>query len=199
VGVLTDDLHPEPDLSTFEADLPNVPAVAAAVLASRSAQQQADSYKLALVPSFSGSFTEYNTNAPSFQPSRWYYQAAITATWAFDLTYIANIRSYSAAAEAARASEERTRLNASDAIHRYWQTVRSDIAQSLSARAGRDAAVHAAEQARVQYQTGTATQLDLLQAERDAFRAVVTWIQDDANLLNARAQLRLAAGRSLLR
>jgi outer membrane protein TolC len=199
VGLLTDDLHPEPDLSTFEVDLPNVPAVAAAVLASRSAQQQADSYKLALVPSFSGSFTEYNTNAPSFQPSRWYYQAAITATWAFDLTYLANIRSYSAAAEAARASEERTRLNASDAIHRYWQTVRSDIAQSLSARAGRDAAVHAAEQARVQYQTGTATQLDLLQAERDAFRAVVTWIQDDANLLNARAQLRLAAGRSLLR
>jgi outer membrane protein TolC len=197
--LITDDLHPEPDLSTFEADLPNVPSVAAAVLATRSAKQQADSYKLALVPSFSGSFTEYNTNAPSFEPSKWYYQAAITATWAFDLTYIANIRSSSAAAAAARASEERTRLNANDAIHRYWQTVRSDIAQSLSARAGRDAAVRAAEHARTQYQAGTATQLDLLQAERDAFRAEVTRIQDDADLLNARAHLRLAAGRSLLR
>jgi outer membrane protein TolC len=199
VAELTDDLHPESDLSTWEADLPNVPSVAAAVASTRSAQQQADSYKLALLPSFSGSFTQYNTNAPSFEPSRWYYQAALTANWAFDLTYVANIRSYNSAAAAARASEERTRLNAGDAIHRYWQTVLADIAQSRSARAGRDAAVHAAEQARVQYQAGTATQLDLLQAQRDAFRAEVTRIQDDANLLNSRAQLRLSAGRSLLR
>ncbi len=198
VAELIDDLHPEAELNTFEGDLPNVPSVAAAVLASRSAQQQADSYKLALVPSFSGSFIEYNTNAPSFEPSRWWWQAAITATWAFDLTYIANIRGFSAAAAAARASEERARLNAGDAIHRYWQTVLANIAQSRSARAGRDASVHAAEQARVQYQAGTATQLDLLTAERDAFRAEVTRIQDDANLLNARAQLRLAAGHSLL-
>jgi len=51
----------------------------------------------------------------------------------------------------------------------------------------------------VQYRAGTATQLDLLQAQRDAFRAEVTRIQDDANLLNSRAQLRLAAGHSLLR
>jgi outer membrane protein TolC len=77
--------------------------------------------------------------------------------------------------------------------------VLANIAQSRSARAGRDASVHAAEQARVQYQAGTATQLDLLQAQRDAFRAEVTRIQNDANLLNARAQLRLAAGRSLVR
>jgi outer membrane protein TolC len=133
---LIDDLHPEPDLSSFQADLPNVPAVVAAVLASRAAQQQADSYKLALVPSFSGSFTEFNTNAPSFEPSRWYYQAAITATWTCDLTYIANIRSYDAAA---RASEQRTRLDAVDAIHRYWQTVLSDIAQEIADPRGQGA------------------------------------------------------------
>jgi len=90
-------------------------------------------------------------------------------------------------------------LAAGDAIHRYWETVVANIAQSRSARAGRDAAVHAAEQARVQYRAGTATQLDLSQALRDAFRAEVTRIQDDANLLNARAQLRLSAGSSLIR
>jgi outer membrane protein TolC len=196
---LTDDLHLEPDLSTFEADLPNVPSVTAAIFATRSAQQQADSYKLALLPTFAGNITEYNTNAPSFEPSRWYYQAGITASWTFDLTYVANIRSYNAAAAAARARELKAWLNAGDAINKYWNTVLADIAQSRSARAGRDAAVHAAEQARVQYQAGTATQLDLLQAQRDAFRAEVTRIQDDANLLNSRGQLRLSAGRSLLR
>ncbi len=196
---LTDDLHLEPDLSTFEADLPNVPSVTAAVFATRAAQQQADSYKLALLPSFAGTITQYNTNAPSFEPSRWYYQAAITASWTFDLTYVANIRSYNAAAAAAKARELKAWLTSGDAINKYWNTVLADIAQSRSARAGRDASVHAAEQARVQYRAGTATQLDLLQAERDAFKAEVTRIQDDANLLNSRAQLRLAAGHSLLR
>ena len=196
---IIDDLHPEPDLSTFEADLPNVPSVTAAAAATRAAQQQADAAKLALLPAIAGSFTEFATNSPGFEPSRWYYQAAINATWAFDLTYVANIRGSDAAAGAAEARELKARLNAGDAIHRYWNTVLANIAQSRSARAGRDASVHAAEQARVQYQAGTATQLDLLQAQRDAFRAEVTRIQNDANLLNARAQLRLAAGRSLVR
>jgi len=196
---IIDDLHSEPDLSTFEADLPNVPSVLAAVTATRAAQQQADAAKLALLPAIAGSVTEFATNAPGFEPSRWYYQAAINATWAFDLTYVANIRGSDAAAAAAEARELKARLNAGDAIHRYWNTVLANIAQSRSARAGRDASVHAAEQARVQYQAGTATQLDLLQAQRDAFRAEVTRIQNDANLLNARAQLRLAAGRSLVR
>jgi len=196
---LTDDLHSEPDLSTFEADLQNIPSVAAAVAATRAAQQQADAQKLALLPAIAGSFTEFATNAPGFEPKNWYYQAAVNATWNFDLTYLANIRSTDASAGAARARELRARLNAGDSINRYWNTVLADIAQSQSARVGRDASVHAAEQARFQYQAGTATQLDLLQALRDAFRAEVTRIQDDANLLNARAQLRLSAGQSLLR
>jgi outer membrane protein TolC len=195
---LVDDLHPEPGLDTFEADLPRVPSVAAANAATRAAEKQADAQKLALLPSIKGSFTEFATNSPGFEPSNWYYQAALTASWAFDLTSVANIRSTNAAAAAARASEQRTRLNVGDGIHRYWNTVLANIAQSRSARAGRDASVHAAEQARVQYQAGTATQLDLLQSLRDAFRAEVTRIQDDANLLNARGQLRLSTGRSLL-
>lgn len=195
---LTDDLHPEPDLSVFEARLQSVPAVLAASTATRAAQQQADVQKFTLVPSLSGTFTEYATNAPGFEPSRWFWQAAIIASWSFDLTNVGNIRSSDAAVDATRSREVRVRLDAGDAIHRFWQTVLADIAQSRSARAGRDAAVHALEQARVQYRAGTATQLDLLQAQRDAFRAEVTRIQDDANLLNARAQLRLSTGNSLV-
>ena len=195
---LTDDLHPEGELSSFEASLPNVPAVLAASTSARAAQQRADAQKFTLVPSLAGTFTEFATNTPGFEPSHWYWQAAIIATWSFDLTNIGNIRASDAAADATRAHEVRVRLDAADAIHRLWQTVLADIAQSRSARAGRDAAVHALEQARVQDRAGTATQLDLLQAQRDAFRAEVTRIQDDANLLNARAQLRLSTGSSLV-
>jgi outer membrane protein TolC len=195
---LIDDLHPERELSYFEAGLPNVPSVTAATTATHAAQQLATAQKLALVPTLSGFFTENATNAPGFEPSHWFWQAGLTASWFFDLTYVGNIKSSGAAAEATLAAEERTRLAAGDAIHRYWQSVVAGIAQSQSARAGRDAAAHASDQARVQYMAGSATQLDLLQAQRDAFSAEVTRIQTDANLLNARAQLRLASGWSLV-
>jgi len=195
---LIDDLHQERELSYFEGALPNVPSVTAAATATHAAQQLATAQKLALVPTISGFFTENATNAPGFEPSHWFWQAGLTAAWSFDLTYVGNIKSFDAAAAATLAAEERTRLAAGDAIHRYWQSVVAGIAQSQSARAGRDAAAHASDQARVQYMAGSATQLDLLQAQRDAFSAEVTRIQTDANLLNARAQLRLASGWSLV-
>jgi outer membrane protein TolC len=56
----------------------------------------------------------------------------------------------------------------------------------------------AAAQARSRYAVGNIAQLDLLQAQRDAFIADVNRIQADADLANARAQLRLASGRSLV-
>jgi outer membrane protein TolC len=50
-------------------------------------------------------------------------------------------------------------------------TVTAGIARSRSARAGKEAAFPAAEQARQSYRTGTISQLDLLQAQRDACNA----------------------------
>lgn len=195
---LIDDLHAERELSYFEGELPNVPSVTAAAATTHAAEQQATAEKLTLVPVLSGFFTEYYANAPGFEPSHWWWQAGLTLGWTFDLTTVGNIQSSGAAATATQAAEDKARLVAGDAIHRYWQIVVAGIAQSRSARAGRDAAVHASEQARVQYAAGSATQLDLLQARRDAFQAEVTRISTDANLINARAQLRLAAGWSLL-
>jgi len=195
---LVDDLHSEPDLAAFEAGLGQVPAVAAAAGASSAARQTADAQKLSLLPSLAGSFAERATNAPGFVTHDWTYQAAVTASWTFDLTSLANIRGQNAAADAAVARELRARLAARDAVHRQWSTVVAAIARSRSARAGREAAAHAADLARKSYQAGTVTQLELLQAMRDAFSAEVARIQADADLVNARAQLRLAAGHSLL-
>ena len=195
---LSDDLHPELELRAFEASLTSLPSVAAASTATRAAELNAAAQRLALAPSIAGTFTERGTNAPGFTGHDWSYQAALTATWTFDLTNIAGIRAQDAAADAARARELRARLAAGDAIHREWSTVVADIARSRSARAGREAAIHAATQARDRYRAGTITQLDLLQAQRDAFNAEVSRIQADADLVNARAQLRLSSGLSLL-
>jgi outer membrane protein TolC len=195
---LEDDLHPEPELARFQAGFDGLPAVASARLATRAAEQQAEAQRLALLPSLAGSFTENGTNASGFVGHDWSFQAVVTLSWTFDLTSIANIRGQDAAAEAARARELRARLAAADAIHREWNTVTAGIARSRSARAGREAAAHASEQARDRYQAGTTTQLELLQAQRDAFSAEVARIQADADLVNARKQLRLSAGESLL-
>lgn len=195
---LADDLHPEPALSTFEASLSNLPAVASATLATRAAEQQAEAERFTLVPSLAASATESVTNATGFTGHEGYYQLNVTLSWTFDLTNLASIRSQDASASVARAAEQRTRLSAGDAIHLEWNTVGADIARSRSARRASETAAHAAEQARERYEAGTAPLLDLLQAQRDAFTAEVTRIQADADLENARVQLRLAAGQSHL-
>ena len=113
-------------------------------------------------------------------------------------TVFANIRRQDARADAERAREARTFLSSGDAIHQQWNTVVAGIARSRGARAGRQAAFEAAAQAQTRCAVGNVTQLDLLQAQRDAFIADVNRIQADAELANARAQLRLASGRSLV-
>jgi len=190
-----DDLHSEPGLETFSPPDEELPPVAAAMKSREAAEQQAKAQRLVLFPSITGNFTESATNAAGFLGHNWSWQAGVGFAWQLDLTNFANIRSQDAAAEAARAREQRARLASRDAIHRYWNTVHADIANSRSARAQYKASEHAARLAQDRYEVGAATQLDLLQAQRDAYSADVARIQSDADLANARTQLRLAAGR----
>lgn len=190
-----DDLHTEPGLESFSPPDPELPPVAAAMKSREAAEQQARAQRLTLLPSITGNFTESATNAAGFAGHNWAWQAGVGFAWQLDLTSFANIRSQDAAAEVARAREQRARLASRDAIHRYWNTVHADIANSRSARAQAKASEHAARLAEDRYEVGAATQLDLLQAQRDAYSADVARIQSDADLANARMQLRLAAGR----
>lgn len=195
---LDPDLRPEAPLAELEKDVPNVPAVVAAARVTRNAEQLATAQRLTLVPSIAGFFAETGSNAPGFVGQDWSYQGGVTLTWSLDLTTFANIRRQDATADVERARELRTWLFSGDSIHQQWNTVAAGIARSRAARAGRQAAFEAAEQARTRYAVGNITQLDLLQAQRDAFTADVSRIQADAELANARAQLRLATGRSLV-
>ncbi len=76
-----------------------------------------------------------------------------------------------------------------------WQEVRADIARARAARAEAEASAHAARLARERYQAGAATQLDVQQAERDAFNSEVARISAQADLAYARAAVRLDSGR----
>jgi outer membrane protein TolC len=193
-----DPLQDAPPLETVEKLVETLPSVESAKFNTQAADQAVTAQKLTLLPSILGTFTEHGTNAPGFATTDFSWQMVIALTWQLDFGNRANINQSIAAADAARAREQRARLNAGDVIHRQWATIRAGIVRSRSARAGQEAAQHAAQQAHDRYEAGTITQLDLLTAQRDAFSADVTRIQADADLVNARAQLRLAAGASLL-
>jgi outer membrane protein TolC len=198
VAALADDLHEEPPLEQFQPPDQALPPLAAAIGARVAAEQQARAQRLTLVPSLSASATEHTTDAQGLVGRDAYWQAVVALSWSFDLTTLAGIRVQDAAAAGARAREQRTRLAVHDDIHRAWMTVRTTIARSRSARVQAEVSTRAAQLALDRYDAGAATQLDLLQAQRDAFAADAARIQADADLVNARAQLRLTAGESLL-
>ena len=193
-----DDLHEEPALERFQAPDEGIPSLAAAMQRRAASERQAGAQRLALVPSLSAAATERTSNVKGLLGRETYWQGFVWLTWSFDLTTLAAIRSQEAAAAAAAAREQRARLAARDDIHRAWMTVGTNIARSRSARVQAEVSARAADMALSRYQVGEGTQLDLLQAQRDAFAADAARIQADADLVNSRAQLRIAAGESLL-
>jgi outer membrane protein TolC len=195
---LAADLREEPPLEQFQVPDEEIPALAAAIQSRVASEQQARAQRLSLVPSLSASVTERATNAEGIGGRDAYWQAVVGLTWSLDVTTFASIRAQQAAADGARAREHRTRLAARDAIHDTWTTVRTNIARSRSAQVQAEVSARAAELAFARYEAGEATQLDVLQAQRDAFAAAAARIQADADLVNSRAQLRVAAGQSLL-
>jgi outer membrane protein TolC len=195
---LADDLREEPPLERFQTPDEGIPGLAAAIQGRAAAEQRARAQRLTLVPFLSASVTERVTNAEGLGGREAWWQAVVGLTWTFDLTTLADIRAQDAAADGARAQEQRARLAARDDIHRAWNGVRTSIARSRSARVQAEVSARASALALERYEAGAASQLDLLQAQRDAFSADAARIQADADLVNARAQLRLAAGEDLL-
>jgi outer membrane protein TolC len=194
---LADDLHPEPPLERFQRPDVELPALDAAILARVAQEQQARAQRFTLLPSLAGNLVERTSDFKGLAGHETYWQATATLSWTFDLTTLATIRSQDAAADAARAREQRARLAVRDDIHRAWMSVGTSIARSRSARVAAEVSDRAERLAQDRYEAGTASQLDLLQAQRDAFSAAAARIQADADVVNSRAQLRLAAGQSL--
>lgn len=195
---VADDLHEEAPLERYEgAGGGSVPSVRAASSQRESAEDRALAAKLAFVPTVTASAQEHLTNASGFFGHSAIWIATVTASWRVDLATVGTIRSEQAGAEIARVKEEAARQRALDQVHESWFRVHNGIAKSRAARAEAAAADAAVARARERYQEGAGTQLELVEAERDAFSAEVSRIQADAELAYARAALRLDAGQSL--
>jgi outer membrane protein TolC len=198
VAEAQDDLHEEPSLESWE-DAPEdrLPSLQAAVEQTRAAELGHHAATYALIPTLSGSINEHLTNATSFVGQPAYYTATFVLGWRLDFSTLENFKVQAQAEEIARLGEERVRLATRDQIFNSWQRVHADITKSRATRAQVKAAELAAQYARERYLEGAGTQLEVVQAQRDAFAADVARLQADADLSYSRAVLRLAAGQPL--
>lgn len=189
-----DSLQPEAPVTTFEERLENLPAVKSADLDADAAGKLATASKLALVPIVSGQFTERFTNATGFQNQSALYNAGIGLTWRLDAPTIMNMGSQANVEATARLAAEKARLTARDTIFQDWNRLEAARQKADLVQAQVAAAQRASQVAKDRYAVGAATQVDVIQAERDLFGAEVAQIQARTELATARASLRLSAG-----
>jgi outer membrane protein TolC len=189
------ELSEEAALASWQSSAETLPQVRAADADLRAAQQSARATWLAYVPTLSGTVSERLTNAAGFgQSAAW--AAGLSLSWRVDLPTLLNARALQAASAIVEVRSERARRDAQDQIYNAWSQTRAYLGRSRAARAQRESAQLAASLSHKRYDAGTATQLEVIQAERDAFSAEVARIQADADLAYARVLLRLSAGQT---
>jgi len=194
---LSDDLHAEAPVRAFEEKTASLPSVRAAESDEKVAHANVNAAWGALAPSLAANFTERFTNATGFAGQSQLYAAGVTATWRLDAGAWAGVKSLEAAETAASVRRERAMRAAKDQVFQAWAQVESLTAKARASRSQVDATDEAARLAHERYTQGRATQLEVVQADRDAFDATVSRIQADADLAYARVWLRSASGETL--
>jgi outer membrane protein TolC len=191
-----DDLHAEKPLPNWLAYAPTNPRVTTARAQRLAAAKATEAAEAAWYPTLGAAAQERFTNATGFSGHEAVYTLQATLNWRFDATLSPTERAQRAAEEASAVRAERAERAVQDAIYDAWHHVRAAIEKSRSARVQIDASKLAAELARDRYTIGAATQLEVLEAQQDAFRAEIARVQADTELAYARAVLRAAAGYS---
>jgi outer membrane protein TolC len=196
-AVTQDDLRDELPLAEWTKGLDQLPSVRAAAFDQRAVEWTAAGARAALYPTVSAQFTERATNAFGFGQSP-YYVFEVLGTLRLDRANVEAARVQRAEAETSAVRYDRARATAADTLFNDWHQVKTQLAKTRAARSSLDASRTALSVARERYGSGRATQLDVVQAERDAFAAEVTEIQAEADLASSRAVLRLSAGQSVV-
>ena len=193
-GVPADDLHGEGSLQGWLALSGSTPNQRVADKLGEAAEQNRKAASRALLPTLTGSAQERITNATGFSGKSSNYTLMLTLSWRLDYGTVATNDAQKAALEVQRVRVERTKRAAEDATFAAFRRVEAGLVKSRAAQAQAQAATRAAALSSDRYSAGVATQLDVTQAQRDAFLASAAKIQADADLAFARASLRLATG-----
>ena len=193
-AVVEDDLHGEGQLNGWLTLAATTPSQRVAQRLGEAAEQNQKAANRALFPTLAGSAQERITNATGFSGRTSAYTLQLVLSWRLDYATIASNDAQAAALDVQRVRVERTRRAAEDSAFEAFRRVEAGVVKSRAARAQASAAARAAALSAERYSAGVATQLDVTQAQRDAFLAAAAKIQADADLAFARASLRLASG-----
>ena len=188
-----DVITPEAALAELEARVEQLPGVQAADKDVTAAGHMATASKLALVPSVSAQFTERISNAKSFTGQSTAYNLGVNLVWRLDVPTFMGMQAQSANEQSAVLAGDRARLQAKDQVNTDWQRLTAALIKIDAARAQVEAAQRATQVAKDRYAAGAATQVDVIQAERDVFSAEVSQIQARTELATARASLRISS------
>jgi outer membrane protein TolC len=193
-ATMEDDLHGEGQLNGWLTLAGATPSQRVAQRLGEAAEQNRKAANRALFPTLAGSAQERITNATGFSGRTSAYTLQLVLSWRLDYGTIASNDAQAAALDVQRVRVERTRRAAEDGAFEAFRRVEAGVVKSRAARAQSSAAARAAALSADRYSAGVATQLDVTQAQRDAFLAAAAKIQADADLAFARASLRLASG-----
>lgn len=191
-----DSLQPEAPLSQWLGvqDTP-VDRLSVKLTEAIDAGKRASNY--ALLPTLSATAQERLTNATGFAGKAASYTLQGVLTWRLDYATVKQRELADANLALQQVRTAKTRRDMEDQIFTAHQQIQTGIAKSTAARAQAAATKKAADLALERYQAGAATQLDVTQAQRDAFAANVSQIQADADLAYARLLLRINAGQAM--
>jgi outer membrane protein TolC len=188
-----DDLSQAAPLEELEGRVNFVPAVQAADKDAEASGKLATASRLAIVPIVNAQFTERVTNATGFQGRAATFNTGVNLVWRLDVPTFMNMQAQSSNEQVARLAVDRARLVARDQINSDWQRLTAALIKVEAAKAQVEAARRATQVARDRYAAGAATQVDVIQAERDVFGAEVGQIQARTELASARASLKISA------
>jgi outer membrane protein TolC len=193
---LTASLQPSAALQDFMPGIERRARFAQADVTAEQAQAEVLRSRQAWYPTLSAVAQEFVTNASGFNPTA-FFSVSLQLNWSLNFGTARSVRAAEVRLEAAELTEERTRRAAEDAVFEAWHTLEARRQRALAVRVQQQAADDAARVARERFSGGTGTQLDVSQAERDAFVARVTGIQADADWLLTLALLQLRSGTPL--
>jgi outer membrane protein len=189
-----DDGHPEPPLAELEARLGAQPAIVSAEREAEASARSTSAAVAALAPTVNAQFTQRFTNATGFQGQSALWNAGVSFSWRLDVGSVQGLRVANAAAQATRLTAEKARLAAADQLHADWLRVKAALTKVRASKAQVESARRAQALAKERNVAGVATQLDVIQTDRDLFAAEVNDTQAQLDLATARASLRLSAG-----
>ncbi len=153
----------------------------------------------AYAPTLSAVGVERYTSAPGFATEDTSWQLGLQLDWQLlDLgARYADVRRGRAALEDARARLRLAEEKVRDEIHAAYLSLEAARAKVVSTRRGAEVSLAATEETRARFRAGTATQLDVILADRDALAAEVDRIRAEGELAIARLSLQRAAGEDL--